>query len=134
MSAPQTLKDYISQYNQKKEISDLQERHETMNIESPNKNFFTKNLIVDIFVFATAIILALATIIILYLLCKHNKLRMLVASLVLHQIREVGTSAMKDDANNICSCTSQFYIILALSVYIFGLVFFAILQARKIQL
>ena len=62
-----------------------------MNIESPNKNFFTTNLIVDIFVFATAIILALAIIIILYLLCKHNKLRMLVASLALQQVREGGT-------------------------------------------
>ena len=93
-----------------------------MNIESLNKNFFTNNLIADIFVFAAAIIVALATIIILYLLCKHNRSRKLIASLVLHQIREVGTSEMKDDTNNVCSCTSQFYIILSLSVYIFGLV------------
>ena len=62
-SAPQTLKEYISQYKQKKEIFDLKERHDTWNIESPNKNFFTNNLIVDIFVFTTAIILAIATII-----------------------------------------------------------------------
>ena len=71
--APQTLKEYISQYKQKKEIFYLKERHDTMNIESSNKNFFTNNLIVDIFVFTAAIILAIATIIILYLLCKHNK-------------------------------------------------------------
>ena len=37
LSAPQTLKDYISQYKQKKEIFDLKERHDTTNIESPNK-------------------------------------------------------------------------------------------------
>ena len=80
LSTPQTLNDYILQYNQKKDIFDLQERHDTTNIESPHKTFFTNNLIVDIFVFAVAIILALATIIILYLLCKHNKLRILVAS------------------------------------------------------
>ena len=35
LSAPQTLKDYILQYNQKKEIFDLQERHDTMNIRIP---------------------------------------------------------------------------------------------------
>ena len=40
---------------------------------------------------------------------------------------------MKDDTNNVCSCTSQFYIILALSASIFGLVFFAIWQARMIK-
>ena len=56
---------------------------------------------------------------------------------MLQQVREVGASAMKDDtndSNNACSCTSQFYIILALSASIFGLVFFTNLQARKIKL
>ena len=59
---------------------------------------------------------------------------MLVASLALQQVREVGASTMKEDTNNACSCTSQFYIILALSASIFGLVIFAILQTRKIKL
>ena len=48
-----------------------------------DKNFFTNILMVDIVVFTTAIISTLATIIIPYLLCKHNKLRTLVPSLVL---------------------------------------------------
>ena len=33
-----------------------------------------------------------------------------------------------------CDCTSQFYIILALSITIIGLVIFAILQVRRIKL
>ena len=65
--------------------------------ESPNKNLFTNNLTVDTFVFTTAIISALSTRKILYLLCKHNKLRTLVASLVLQQVKEIGASAMKHD-------------------------------------
>ena len=105
-----------------------------MNIESPNKDFFTINLIVDIFVFTAAIISAVATTIIPYLLCKHNKLITLVASLALQQIKEVGTSAIEQDTNNACNCTPQLYIILALSVSIFGLVIFAILQVRSINL
>ena len=72
----------------------LKERHD-IDIESPNKNFFTNNLIVDIFVFTAAIISAIATMIILYLLCKHNKLRTLVASLMLQQVKEVGASSME---------------------------------------
>ena len=70
----------------------------------------TNNLIVDIFVFTRTIILAIADII-LYLWCKHNKLRTLVASLALLQVKEVGTSARQQDANNACNCTPQFYII-----------------------
>ena len=59
---------------------------------------------------------------------------MLVASLVLQQVREVGTSAMKDDTNNAYSCTSQFYKIIALSASMFILIFFTIMQGRKIKL
>ena len=38
-SAPQTLKEYMSQYKQKKENFDLKERHDIddIDIESPNK-------------------------------------------------------------------------------------------------
>ena len=36
-SAPQTLKEYILQHKQKKEIFDLKVRHDTMNIEIPKK-------------------------------------------------------------------------------------------------
>ena len=113
----------------KKEIFDLKERHDTMNIESPYKNFFTNNLIVDKFIFTVAIILDIAMMTILYLLCKHNKLRTLVAGLVLQEVKEVGTSAIEQDTNNACNCTPQFYIILA-----FGLVIFTILQVRRIKL
>ena len=54
---------------------------------------------------------------------------MLVTSLMLQQVGAVGTSAMKDDTNNACSCISQLYIILALSAFIFRLVVFTILHA-----
>ena len=67
-------------------------------------------------------------------MCKHNKLRTLVASLALQQVKEVRTTAMKHDTNNACDCTSQLYIILALKISIIGLVIFAILQVRRIKL
>ena len=41
---------------------------------------------------------------------------------------------MKQDTNNACDCTSQSYIILALSISIIRLVTFTILQVRKIKL
>ena len=129
-SAPQTLKEYILQCKQKKEIFDLKERHD-IHIESPNQNFFTNNLIVDIFVFTIAIISDITTLI-LYLLCKHIKLRTLVASLALQQIKAVSASATKQDINNVCDCTTQFYITLALSISIIGLVTFAILQVSAL--
>ena len=39
-----------------------------------NKNFFSDNYIVDIFLFSTVIVSLLATTLTVYLLCKHKKL------------------------------------------------------------
>ena len=73
--------------------------------------------------------------IIIYILCKHRKLQTLVVSLALQQVREVSASTTKkEDENYMCNCTSQFYIILALSITIIGLVIFVILQVRRIKL
>ena len=89
----------------------------------------------DVFVFIIPIISVIKTIIIIYVLCKHNKLQILVASLALQQVRQVSTSATKkEDHNYMCNCTSQFYIILALSITIIGLVIVDILQVRRIKL
>ena len=75
-TAPQTLKEYISQYKHQKEIFDLKQRHDIskLDLETSNKKFFTNNFIVDVFVFIIAIVLFITTMIILYVLCKHNKL------------------------------------------------------------
>ena len=90
--------------------------------------------IIDVFVFITAIILVISTIIIIYAICKHNKLRTLVTSLAFQQAEEVKAEEISEGNHN-CECTAQFYIILALTVVIIiGLVVFLILQVRRIKL
>ena len=127
LSAPLPLKEYINQYKHDSEIFDLKERNgiDELDIEFVNKNFFTNNFIVDIFVFIIKIISIITTIIIIYALCKHNKLRVLVMS---SSTGERG----KSKRNYKHECTSLFYIILALIIVIIGLVVFAILQVRRI--
>ena len=65
----------------------------------------------------------------IYLLCKHKKLKMLVASLVVHQIKEVGV-ATQEEINTECKILT--YISLALTI--FGLLMVAILHYRKSKL
>ena len=69
---------------------DLKERHDIdeLELETPYKNFFTDNFIVDIFTFIIAITLVVTTTVIIYALCTHNKLG-IVASLALQQVKEV---------------------------------------------
>ena len=129
-----TLKEYITQYKHDKEFFDLKERHDINELETKfvGKNCFTNNFIIDIFVFGIVIILVISTIVIKYAIYKHNKLRALVTSLALQQAKEVKAKEI-NEGNYTCKCTAQFYIILALSVIIIGLVVFAILQVRRIK-
>ena len=72
-------------------------------------------------------------IIIIYTLYKHNKLRTLVASLALQQVKEVSAVKTKEEEHR-HECTSQFYVILPLKITIIGLDIFAILQVKRIKL
>ena len=80
-----------------------------------------------------AIISIIATVITIYAICKHNKLRTLVTSLALHQVEEV-KAENKENENYSCKCTIQLYTILILSIVMIGLIVFAILQLGRIKL
>ena len=80
----------------------------------------------DIFLFITAIISLLATTLTVHLLCKHKKLQMLIASLVLHQVNEVDTVTQKEINSE---CKTLTYISLVLTIL--GLVMVAIVCYRK---
>ena len=72
LTASTDLKEFISSYTKQKEIFDLQERHDDNMKVNTNKNFFSDNYIVDIFMFISAVISVLATTLTVYLLCKHK--------------------------------------------------------------
>ena len=110
--ASKTLKDFIHQYKCRKEIFDLEERHVKMDINLSNKNFLSNNFIIDVFLFVTAVISVLVMTLAIYFLCKHKKFRMLVTSLALQQIKEVGGVTKQEDVTTACTCKIQFYIIL----------------------
>ena len=94
LTASNDSKDFIHQYTHHKEIFDLQEGHNTELIT--NKHFFSDKYVIDIFLFIAVILSLLATTLKIYLLCKHKKLRMLMTSLVLHQVKEVGPVIQKE--------------------------------------
>ena len=124
LTAPTNLKDFMNIYVKHKEIFGLQERHENT-ILNTNKNFFSDNYIVDIFVFICAIILLLTTTLTVYLLCKHKKIRTLIASFILHQGKEVG--ALSQETSSECSTLAYIGIILT----ILSLIILIFLYYRK---
>ena len=89
--APTNLKNFMHDYAKNKEIFDLKERHASTvePLNNSNKNFFSNNYIVDIFVFTSSTISLISTTLVIYLFCKHKHIRTLVASLILHKMKEV---------------------------------------------
>ena len=106
----------------------MNERHGTTHLTT-NKNFFSNNYIVDIFLFITAVISLLVTTLVIYLLCKNKKLKTLLASLALLQIKEV--EAVTQEKIN-TECKSLTFISLALTLS--GPVMVAVLHYRKSNL
>ena len=90
------LKNFVHQFWHKNRVFDSQERHHNNNgLDLSNKDSFFSNYTVDSFLFVTAIFLVV-TLIVMYILCKHMKLKSLVNSLALQQIKEVGAVAKQN--------------------------------------
>ena len=106
----------------------MQERHDNTEL-STNKNVFSDNYVIDVFLFIAAIISLLATALTIYLLCKHKKLRTLMVSLVLQHAKEVGALTQKE-INTECKILTCISLVLT----ILGLVMVAILHYRKSKL
>ena len=111
LAAPRNLKDFIHQYKCKKDIFDLHEGHVTTDLTT-NKNFFFNNYIMDVFLFITAIFSVLV-VTWQYIYCENiRKIKMLVDSLVIQQIKDAG-AVTQEEINT--ECKIQTYISLALT-------------------
>ena len=119
-------------YANNKEIFDLKESHVSTveSLNNPNKNFFSNNYIVDIFMFTSSIISLISTTLVIYLFCKHKHIRTLVASLILHKIKEVEASSSSKETNSECKTLAYIGIILT----VLSLIIITFLHYRKSRL
>ena len=101
-------------YAKHKEIFDFEQRHVSTveSLNNSNKNFFSNNYIVDIFMFTSSIISLMSTTLVIYLFCKHKHIRTLVASLILHKIEEVEANSNSEETNSRCGTLTYVGIIL----------------------
>ena len=74
---PTNLKSFMHTYAKHKEIFDFEQEHVSTaeSLNNFNKNFFSNNYIVDIFVFTSSIISPISTTLVIYLFCKHKHIR-----------------------------------------------------------
>ena len=114
------------------EIFDLQQRHAIeSHTFSSNKNFFSSH-IVNIFTFTSSIISIKTITLVVYLFCKHKHIRTIVASLILHKIKEVEANSNPNPEINNYECRTVAYIEIILTVLSMIIVIF--LHFRKSRL
>ena len=116
-SRPSRLRDYVYIHIQdnSQEIFDLQKRHTlyTLHTSLPYKNFFS-NTIVNIFTFTSSIISMITIILVIYLYCKHKHIRTIIASLILHKVKEVEANNLTKQENTECQTLAYIGITLTL--------------------
>ena len=100
LHAPTNLKSIMHDYAKNRKIFDLKERHVSAveQLNTFNKNCFSNNYIVDIFMFTSSVISLISTNLIIYLFCKHKHIITLVTSLILHKIEEVEASSKETNS------------------------------------
>ena len=108
------LKNFVHNYVKQKEIFDFEQRHVStvVSLNNSNKTFFSNNYIVDIFIFTSSIISLISATIVIYLCCKYKHIRTLVASLILHKIKEVEANPNSEETNSGCGNLTYVGIIL----------------------
>ena len=130
---PTKLKDFMTNYvNNDKEIFDLQQRHAIeSHTFSSNKNFFSSH-IVNIFTFTSSVISIITITLVVYLFCKHKHIRTIVASLILHKIKEVKAKSNPNPEINNYECRTLAYVGIILTALSMIIVIF--LHYRKSRL
>ena len=100
LHVPTNLKSSVHDYAKNKEIFDLKEWHVSVveQLNNSYKSFFSNSYIVDIFMFTSSVISLISFTLIIYLFCKHKHIRMLVASLILHKIKDVEASSKETNS------------------------------------
>ena len=103
LKAPKTLKDFVYQYQQKKQILDKQEH----NCNKTSKHSSFDNYIMDVFLFKAAILSMVATSAIVCIVCKHKKLNALLTGIAFQPLG--GTDAIFGslNENEHCTCNAQ---------------------------
>ena len=113
---PTKLKEFITNYiNNDKEIFDLQQRHAIELLMSSNKNFFSSH-IVNIFMFTPSVISIITITLVIYLYCKHKHIKTIVASLILHKIKEVVAKSNPNPEINNYECGTLAYVGIILTI------------------
>ena len=91
LQAPKMLKEYVSQYREKRKLLDLQEKtsEEKQNEQNSKFRTFITSFITDTLVFSVALLTVIVTLVVPCMISGQSKLKMLVANIAVQHIRVI---------------------------------------------
>ena len=126
--APETLRDLVVRYQNKKKIVDKKE-HEIEETEGISKfKSFLNSFLVDILLFTAALMTMIIMLVIIYIMCGQPKLIALVANTALQHIKGVESSDVSD---MLCMCKTHWYIMGMLIIITLGMLYLVTNKIKK---
>ena len=77
---------------------------------------------IDIFLFIAALITIMVTLVVIYVVCGHSKLTMLVANIALHHLKGIEVTDPRFQGVY-CTCKIQWYTLAMLLLILLGIIF-----------
>ena len=117
LSVPKMFKDFVHQFKHRTQIHDIDEEHIDEERDKLNTKFssFLNSVMVDIFLFVTALITIIVKMVVIYVTCGHSKLKTLVTNVALQQLKRVEATDLRfQDVH--CTCKTQWCMIALLQL------------------
>ena len=129
LSTPKTLKDFMTQYKNKREILERKGQKEIEKAKTSSKfGSFLKSFLVDMLLFTAALITMIITIVMIYMVCGQSKLKALVAKIALQCTKAVEAA---DSTTRYCICEPNWYIVGLLLIILLGITYLVMNKVRK---
>ena len=129
LSTPKMLKDFVTQYKNKREIMENKEQKEIQEAQLSSKfGSFLNSFLVDMLLFTAALITIIITLVVICMVCGQSKLKVLVANIALQCTKVVEAA---DSATRYCIFEPNWYIVGLLLIILLGITYLVMNKFRK---
>ena len=129
LTAPMTMKEFLTQYKYRKKITEKQNKKEIEEAKMSSKfGSFLDSFMVDLLLFTVALITIVVTSVVIYMVCRQSKLIALAANIALQHTEAVETA---DSPARYCICEPNWYTVGLLLIMLLGITYLVMCKLRK---
>ena len=128
LNASKTLLDLAIQYHNQRDILNKKEQETENPVENSKFKSFLNSFLADLLIFTAGLITLIITLVIIYVMYGQSKLKALVTNIAMQRIKTVEAA---DVSNMLCTCKTQWYIMVMLTIITLGMLYLVTIKIRK---